>query len=460
MHRVSARSSFFCRLWRNAQRKRAAMRPGSSGSHRLMSLLRRPWRSRESSSAVCIIVRPATATEALWAAEQALSSGVCAAVLLWLKGTDDRWLRRLKLAAEAGGALGVLFRPERHRFESSPAVLRLLLTQGEPEPRLELLKVQGGRPGPVEPEPWRLRTRLRDMPSRALESATADLFARPRPAPAEPSLHPRARRVPAPSPLRRRLPAALAAALSRCGMPWCSRGSRRSRGAAMLERLCLHAQRFTPLVSIEMPNALLLEIRGSVKLFGSLETLHAGIDAAWRHLELEVSQRHGPLDAGRAVAGTRRAARAHRGSRLARGPAGGAADWLHRLGCGALAELCVPSGVSRMGELLRLPRAGMARRFGAAAVLDLDIALTRQAAPRRAFVPRERFRERCDFETEVETAAYLEKALEPLVGRCARFLRERQAGVQASGTEAHSIARAPARACAWGSRASPASGGA
>jgi hypothetical protein len=100
-----------------------------------------------------IVVRPASAMEALWAAEQALSSGVCAAVLLWLKGTDDRWLRRLKLAAEEGGALGVLFRPERHRFESSPAVLRLLLSQGEREPRLSLLKVQGGRPGPIEPEP-------------------------------------------------------------------------------------------------------------------------------------------------------------------------------------------------------------------------------------------------------------------------------------------------------------------
>jgi hypothetical protein len=97
-----------------------------------------------------LVVRPASATEALWAAEQALSSGVCAAVLLWLQGTDDRWLRRLKLAAEAGGALGVLFRPERHRFESSPASLRLLLTQGERETHLELIKVQGGRPGPVE----------------------------------------------------------------------------------------------------------------------------------------------------------------------------------------------------------------------------------------------------------------------------------------------------------------------
>ena len=97
-----------------------------------------------------LVVQPATATEALWAAEQALGSGVCAAVFLWLKGTDDRWLRRLKLAAEAGGALGVLFRPERHRFEPSPAALRLAVTQGELEAHIELLKVQGGRPGPVD----------------------------------------------------------------------------------------------------------------------------------------------------------------------------------------------------------------------------------------------------------------------------------------------------------------------
>ncbi len=97
-----------------------------------------------------LVVRPASAAEALWAAEQALNSGVCAAVLLWLQGSDDRWLRRLKLAAEEGGALCVLFRPERHRFESSPARLRLALTKGEHETQLDLVKVQGGRPGPVE----------------------------------------------------------------------------------------------------------------------------------------------------------------------------------------------------------------------------------------------------------------------------------------------------------------------
>ncbi len=88
-------------------------------------------------------------------------------------------------------------------------------------------------------------------------------------------------------------------------------------------------------------------------------------------------------------------------------------------------------GVTRMGELLRLPRAGVARRLGADMLRDLDIALGRQFAPRRAFVPRARFRARCDFETEIEHVAYLEKALEPVIARCAQFLREHQAGIQA-----------------------------
>jgi protein ImuB len=198
---------------------------------------------------------------------------------------------------------------------------------------------------------------------------------------------------------------------------------------AELERLCRQALEFTPRVSIETPNALLLEIRGSVKLFGSLETLHAGIDAAWRHLGLEASSATAPSTLAAlwlARAGRRELIEdpSLLAGRLAELPIGCTAWDEERLR--ALRAL----GVSRVGELLRLPRSGMARRFGAAAVLELDMALTRQPAPRRSFVPRERFRERCDFEVEVETVAYLLKALEPLIGRCARFLRARQAGVQ------------------------------
>jgi len=199
--------------------------------------------------------------------------------------------------------------------------------------------------------------------------------------------------------------------------------------ASTLQRLCLCAQQFTSLVSIEMPNALLLEIKGSVKLFGSLAALHAAIEAAWGRLSL------------RADAAT--------------APTALAALWLARAGnpaciedsgqlAGGLAELPIACtswdpawlqtlraiGITRIGELLRLPRSGISQRLSPAAVLDLDIALARQAAPRRAFVPRMRFRERCDFEAEIETVVYLQKALEPLIERCAQFLRERQAGVQ------------------------------
>jgi protein ImuB len=209
------------------------------------------------------------------------------------------------------------------------------------------------------------------------------------------------------------------------------------RSAAVLQRLCLHAQRFTSFVSIEPPNALLLEIKGSLKLFGPLGRLHADIDARWSRLALPAHSATAPSTLAALW--------------LARGTGAGTSVDGHSaviedLGTlpGHLAKLPIACtawdgerlqtlramGVTRVGELLRLPRAGLARRLGTAAVQDLDIALARQPAPRRAFVPRERFRERCDFESEIETAAYLEKALEPLIARCAEFLRERQAGVQ------------------------------
>jgi protein ImuB len=209
--------------------------------------------------------------------------------------------------------------------------------------------------------------------------------------------------------------------------------------AAVLQRLCLYAQRFTSFVSIEPPNALLLEIRGSLRLFGSLERLQAGIDACWRRLALPAHSVTAPSTL--AALWIARCGRLRSGAPLSGVPlciedAGTLPGHLAKLPIACTAwdikrlQTLRAMGVTRLGELLRLPRAGLARRLGAAAVLDLDIALGRQFAPRRAFVPRERFRARCDFETEIENVAYLEKALEPLIERCARFLRERQAGVQ------------------------------
>jgi protein ImuB len=203
-----------------------------------------------------------------------------------------------------------------------------------------------------------------------------------------------------------------------------------AEAAATLQRLSRYAQQFTSLVSIELPNALLLEIKGSIQLFGSLELLHAGIAAAWGRLELRVHSATAPTTLAALWL-----ARAGKESRLEDPGALPGALAALPIACTAWdperLQTLRSMGVTRMGELLRLPRAGVARRLSPAAVLDLDIALARQTAPRRAFVARERFRERGDFETEIETVVYLQKAIEPFVEHCAQFLRERQAGVQA-----------------------------
>lgn len=83
------------------------------------------------------------AERALWAAEQCLRAGCCGAVLAWHDGGDDRALRRLQVAAEAGRGIGVLFRPLRHAANASPAALRLALDADAGQVRLRVVKCRG-----------------------------------------------------------------------------------------------------------------------------------------------------------------------------------------------------------------------------------------------------------------------------------------------------------------------------
>ncbi len=235
---------------------------------------------------------------------------------------------------------------------------------------------------------------------------------------------------PAPAPLQRVAPpiAAIAAKPYRRQL-WYAAVSTQPLDAEALQRACLHALKFTSFVSVEPPDAVLLELKGSVKLFGSLDALHADIDACWLGLSLSMRSATAP-----STLGALWLARAGVSARLEN--SAGLAGLLAPLsiGCTTWDEDRLRTlrsiGVTRVGELLRLPRAGLTRRFGKTAVRDLDIAMGKQFAPRRAFVARERFRERCDFESEIEHVAYLEKALEPVVERCASFFRKRQAGVE------------------------------
>lgn len=93
-----------------------------------------------------LIVRPKSAGEILWSAEQALSSGTCAAVLLWPEMLDDQGSRRLQLAAEKGHSWAIAFRPLAARREPSAAALRLELHSSAQGTRVHILKSRGGHP--------------------------------------------------------------------------------------------------------------------------------------------------------------------------------------------------------------------------------------------------------------------------------------------------------------------------
>ena len=82
--------------------------------------------------------------DALWAFEQCLRSGACAAVLGWPQQADARALRRLQVAADSGQCLGFVLRDRRHAANPSPAALRLEAVPGEHGTAWQVRKCRGG----------------------------------------------------------------------------------------------------------------------------------------------------------------------------------------------------------------------------------------------------------------------------------------------------------------------------
>lgn len=107
-----------------------------------------------------IVVHPPDARDALWALEQSLRCSGVRLVVCWLDRLNDRVYRRLQLASETGGGIGLLLRPAEYRSQPSWADVRLLV---EPQPcdsdsvgrrlRVELVHCRGrGSEGTVELE--------------------------------------------------------------------------------------------------------------------------------------------------------------------------------------------------------------------------------------------------------------------------------------------------------------------
>jgi protein ImuB len=197
---------------------------------------------------------------------------------------------------------------------------------------------------------------------------------------------------------------------------------------AALERLAAWAGAFTSLVSIVPPAALLLDIRGSLRLFGGLESLRAHLREALR------ATGH----AGReAVAPTPLAALwlARAGQTEAVTEMAALAGWIGRLRppvtgwpeatLAALRNL----GIESLADCLRLPRDGFARRIGRGPLADLDRALGRRPDPRPAFRPPCRYRGVLELAAETADTTRLARALAGLFAELEGFLRTRQRAV-------------------------------
>jgi cell division inhibitor SulA/protein ImuA len=93
----------------------------------------------------CLVVRPASKEDALWATEQALRSGACGAVLFWLVPSrgEYAWLRRFQMAAQAGRSMAILFRSTAAERSSTPAHLRAVLAREDGVLKVRIPKRRG-----------------------------------------------------------------------------------------------------------------------------------------------------------------------------------------------------------------------------------------------------------------------------------------------------------------------------
>ena len=117
-----------------------------------------------------IVVRNADTEQRYWAAEQALRSKACGAVVVWSDETarplPGLVLRRLQIAAHAGSCAGFLFRPRRAREQASPAPLRIVYAPRNGELELTVHKCRGlSAVARVRVQPWRHAWATRPLPA-------------------------------------------------------------------------------------------------------------------------------------------------------------------------------------------------------------------------------------------------------------------------------------------------------
>ncbi len=189
------------------------------------------------------------------------------------------------------------------------------------------------------------------------------------------------------------------------------------------------AEQFTSFVVIEVPDILLLELAGSVRLFDGLQKLRQAVSRGLGEQGFSAS--------------------------LAIAPTPLAATWLTKAGrriciqdtanltsaLSALPLTCLDwplpvceslygMGISRVGDCLRLPRQGFAKRFGVSRLLQLDRALGRLPDPRDSYRTPEYFVADHELDEELSNSDLILNVCQLLLQKLEHFLLTRQLAVQ------------------------------
>ncbi|HEX6549768.1 MAG TPA: DNA polymerase Y family protein [Gammaproteobacteria bacterium] len=198
--------------------------------------------------------------------------------------------------------------------------------------------------------------------------------------------------------------------------------------ARLLDRLAAWCEQFTPTVCIAPPDGLSLEVAGSAHLFGGAHGLQQRIRDALKAL--------------------------HHSAGIALAPTPGAAEWLVRsghevvvttdaqlpaaLGGLPLAALPWPAtwyarfgqlGLRRLRDVFRLPRDGLARRFGPELLRTWDRALGHAPDPRQPRRAPVRFSAIRELPAETSVTAQLLPYIESLFDALCTALRQHDASV-------------------------------
>jgi protein ImuB len=201
-----------------------------------------------------------------------------------------------------------------------------------------------------------------------------------------------------------------------------------AREAQALREIAHWALQFSPLLSLEGEEALLLEVGAGLKLFGGLQALRATMQAELAALGFSATLTAAPTPSAALLLARGRCPQMLTDARALRTQLSALA--VEATGCSdetmqTLADL----GIHTLGALLELPRDGFVRRFGQSLRDMLDRALGLQPDPRLPFALPEQFEARIELPAPARETEALLFALKRLLTALSGWLRGRGLGV-------------------------------